>query len=376
MGVVVGIYLLFYTSLFSFSMNNSGTILINPLSPKKTVIGFLPYWLLDKAATDYSKQITTLAYFSLRVDGNGDIQKLLNEQQEEPGWYALESGKLNAFFHGASKNNETLSLTVASGDQEAINALVSDPIAHAKNLIADLKPIMAKYQFSDLNLDIESTQTATPPARLHFTQFVQEVGKELGKNKTLTVEISPTDVIRNNLIDPKAIGQIANNVVLMAYDYHSTSSYVTGPVAPISGAGISSEYDVTSAVEKTLDLIPAIKLTLGIPLYGYGWESLNQIPRSAVIPNTGLAVSNRTAEELLSSCADCSVSLDREANEKFISSYQSDVNDYKTIFYPDISSTQAKINLANKLELNGLALWALGYEGSSILNPLEKYIGK
>jgi spore germination protein YaaH len=375
-GVCLGIYMLFYTSLFSFGAKNSDGILINPLSPKKTVIGFLPYWLLDKAGTDYSKQITTMAYFSLRVDGNGNIQKLLNEQQEEPGWYALDSGKLDSFFNNALNNNLTLSLTVASGDINSINALVSDPVTHAKNLIADIKPLMEKYKFSDLNLDIESTQTATPPARLNFTEFVEAVKNGLKKDETLTVEISPTDVIRNNLIDPKAIGKIADNVVLMAYDYHSTSSFVTGPVAPISGAGISSEYDVASAVEKTLDLVPAIKLSLGIPLYGYGWESLNQAPRSAIIPNTGMAVSNRTAEELLSSCTDCTVKLDSQANEKYISSFDVKINDFKTVFYPDKDSTQAKINLANKLELNGIALWALGYEGNSILDPLEKYTGR
>jgi len=375
-GIGLGIYLLFYTSLFSFGAKNSNGILINPLSPEKIVIGFLPYWLLDKASENYSKNITTLAYFSLRVDGNGNIQKLLNEQQEEPGWYALQSGKLDAFFSNAIKNKQTLSITVASGDMNSINALVSDPVNHAKNLVSDLKSIMEKYGFSDLNLDIESTQTATPPARLHFTQFVQAVRKELNKNQTLTVEISPTDVIRNNLIDPGAVGKIADNVVLMAYDYHSTSSFVTGPVAPIDGAGVSSEYDVASAVEKTLDVIPSIKLILGIPLYGYGWESLTQAPRSAIIPNTGLAVSNRTAEELLSSCTDCSAQLDSQANEKYISTYQSGTSDYKTIFYPDKDSTQAKINLANKLELSGLALWALGYEGNSILNPLEKYVDR
>lgn len=376
LGFCLGVYLLFYTSLFSFGAKNSQAILINPLSPKKTVIGFLPYWLLNKAATDYSKQITTLTYFSLRVDGNGNIQKLLNEQQEEPGWYALKSGKLDPFFDSALKNRQTLSLTVASGDITSIESLVSNPVQNAKNLISDLKPIMEKYQFSDLNLDIEDTQTATPAARLLFTQFVEEVRKDLKKGQTLTVEISPTDVIRNNLIDPKAIGKIADDVVLMAYDYHSTSSFVTGPAAPVSGAGITSEYDVTSAVEKTLAFVPAIKLTLGIPLYGYGWESLSQTPRSAIIPNTGLVVSNRTAEDFLSSCTDCSAQLDSQANEKYISTYQSDVNDYKTIFYPDKVSTQAKISLANKVELNGIALWALGYEGSSILNPLQKYIGK
>ena len=375
-GVILGIYLLFYTSLFSFGAKNSRAILINPLSPKKTVIGFLPYWLLDKANSDYSKQITMLAYFSLRVDGNGNIQKLLNEQQSEPGWYALQSGKLESFFSSALKNNLTLSLTVASGDMDAINALIGNPIANAQNLISDLKPIMEKYQFSDLNLDIESTQTATPAARASFTQFVPAVRKELNNGQTLTVEIGPSDAIKNNLIDPEAIGKIADNVVLMAYDYHSTSSFVTGPVAPVDGAGVTSEYDVTSAVEKTLDLIPAIKLILGIPLYGYGWESLGQAPRSAIIPNTGMVFSNKTAEDLLSSCLDCSVHLDSQANEKYISTFNQDTNDFQTIFYPDKDSTQAKIDLVNKFELNGLALWALGYEGSSILDPLEKYAGR
>jgi spore germination protein YaaH len=71
------------------------------------------------------------------------------------------------------------------------------------------------------------------------------------------------------------MSKIADNIVLMAYDYHSTSSFVTGPVAPLSGAGIMSEYDVTAAVEKTLDLIPPQKLVLGIPLYGYEWETLD-----------------------------------------------------------------------------------------------------
>lgn len=375
-GIFLGTYLLFNTPLFSFGAKNSSAILINPLSAKKTVIGFLPYWLLNKASIDYSKQITILTYFSLRVDGNGNIQKLLNPQQEEPGWHALNSGKLAPFFETALKNNLRLSLTIDSGDVNSINALVSDPINHAKNLVADVKPLMNQYKFSDLNLDIEYTQTASAAARANFTKFIETVKNGLDNNQTLTVEISPTDVIRNNLINPAAIGRIADNVVLMAYDYHSTSSFVTGPVAPLNGAGIISEYDVTSATEKALNFIPAIKLILGIPLYGYEWESINSSPRSAVIPNTGATFSNHSAENLLSTCSNCIVKLDSIANEKYISFFDSDSNDYKTIFYPDANSTQGKIDLANKLEINGLALWALGYEGNSILNPLENYIDK
>ena len=362
--------------IFNFLVPKNTSSIINPLAPKKVVIGFLPYWLLNTAESDYSKYITTLSYFGLRVDQNGNIQKLLNPTQEEPGWNALRSGRLDSFFNNALKNNVSLSLMVASGDINSINGLISQPELHAKNLISDLKPLIEKYKFSDINLDIEYTQSASPAARENFTKFVTEVRKQLANDETLTVEISPTDVIRNNLIDPKAMDKIADNIILMAYDYHSTSSFVTGPVAPLNGAGVMSEYDVTAAIEKSLDLISPQKLVLGIPLYGYEWESLNQTPRSAIIPNTGVVASNKRAEELLSSCASCSATLDKEADENYISYFDQNSKDYHTIFYPDKNSTEAKINFINEFQLKGLALWALGYEGNSILDPLKVYKNK
>lgn len=375
LGVLLGIFLGILVIINFLVLKNNPSI-INPLSPKKIVIGFLPYWLLNTAKSDYSKYITTLSYFGLRVDQNGNIQKLLNPQQEEPGWYALRSGKLDQFFNNALKKNVSLSLMVASGDINSINDLINDPNIHAKNLVSDLKPLIDKYKFSDINLDIEYTQNASPAARNNFTKFVTEVRKELNNNETLTIEISPMDVINNNLIDSKAMSKIADNIVLMAYDYHSTSSFVTGPVAPLSGAGVISEYDVTVAIEKTLDLISPQKLVLGIPLYGYEWETLNRITRSAIIPNTGVVASNRRTEELLYSCSSCSATLDNEANEKYISYFDQNMGDYHMIFYPDMNSTEAKISLANQFQLGGLALWALGYDGNSILNPLTTYKSK
>lgn len=370
--VILGIFLGIIILIKTTAIKNDFYI-INPLMPKKIVIGFLPYWLLNTAQRNYSKYITTLSYFGLRVDQNGNIQKLLTPQQEEPGWYALHSGKLDQFFNNALKNNVSLSLIIASGDIKAINGLITNPVEHAKNLISDLKPIIDKYKFSDINLDIEYTPSASTEASNNFTKFVKEIKKELKNNESLTVEISPVDVIRNNLINPKEIGQIADTIVLMAYDYHSTSSFVTGPVAPLSGAGITSEYDVASAAKNTLDLISPEKLVLGIPLYGYEWETLTQTPRSAIIPDTGVAASNKRAEKFLSLCATCSAALDKEADEKYITYFDQNSLDYHTLFYPDKDSTTAKINFVKKFKLGGLALWAMGYEGNTILIPLTNY---
>lgn len=370
-GIVVGIAI-----IANFYVNKNSSPIINPLAAKKEVIGFLPYWLIGNAKDDYSSYVTTLAYFALRVENDGHIQKLLSEQQEEPGWYSLHSGKVDDIFATASKNKVKLSLVVASGDTGAITGLISNPEKHAENLLADVKPLIERYKFKDLNIDIEYIHTASPDSQKKFAQFISYLKKDLPKNTTLTVEISPTDPIKNNLINPKLISSSSDNIVLMAYDYHSATSYVTGPIAPVGGAGVEAEYDTISAIEKSLASIPSEKLILGIPTYGYQWETLREDPRSAVIPGTGVVASNKRSEELARDCPDCSIKTDSVADEKYITYFDSDLSDYHTVFFPDKESTSAKIKLANKFELGGLALWALGYEGDSALTPLASFVSK
>lgn len=353
---------------------------MNEILPKNTtqhrqVVGFLPYWLLNQAQTDYSQDLTTLTYFALNVNGNGNIVKLINPQQEEPGWNALDSGKLTAFFNNAKKNHIKLSLLISSGDASAINQLMEKPQQHANALIKDVTPIMKQYGFNDLNLDIEYTTHASAAAQMHFTQFVQTVDQELNQQHlgTLTVEISPTDAIQPNLINLQAITPYVNTIILMAYDYHSTASFVTGPVAPVSGAGVDLEYDVTTAVEEALQAIPPNKLILGMPLYGYEWETLNTAIRSAIIPGSGVIASNNRMESFLPDCTTCSTYFDNESQEMYVVYRDSQTGTYHQIYFPDDQSVTADVTLANKENLVGVALWALGYEGDSMLSPLTAY---
>lgn len=339
----------------------------------KVIVGFLPYWLLSRAQTDYSKDITQLVYFSLTIDSDGSIVKLSNPQEKEPGWYALESGKLDPFFNNAKKNNISLSLAVFNGDPESINLLLGNPIPNAKNLVKDITPLMEKYGFSDLNLDIEKADIASEEARLNFTKFVQEVKSGLPKETTLTVDISPTAFIKNYLIDPRAISSLVDYFLIMGYDYHYQNSFVTGPVAPLFGAGTISEFDIQIAVEKALNLIPAKKIILGVPLYGYEWETISDNPRAGVIPGTGMAASNRRVEELLNSCATCSAKFDTIAKESYVVYKDTTTNTYHQIYYPDKQIMSSKISFARQNNLGGIGLWALGYEGKTILDPLEDY---
>ncbi len=368
-GIILGIFITFYTPFKNNSFDFQDII------AKKQVIGFLPYWLVGKAKTDYSSYITTLTYFGLNLGSDGSILKLANEQEEEPGWHALFSGNLDPYLSSAKKNNVSLSLLIFNGDSDSIDQLVSDPIPHAKRLVRDAEPIMKKYGFTDLNLDIESTQQASDEARMHFRQFLQTVKEEVDARKlgTLTVEVSGQDLIKKTLIDPKITGEIADSVVVMAYDFHYIGSYVTGPVAPLGGAGITAEYDTQTAMQKALEVIDSRKLILGVPLYGYEWETIDSNPHSVVLPGSGLTASSSRAQELASYCTTCSAHFDQDAQESYITYQDTDTGTFHQLFYPTAQSTQAKIDFTRNNKLGGLALWALGYESSTILDPLKGY---
>ncbi len=333
---------------------------------KPEIVGFLPYWLIGKADKDYSKYITTLTYFGLTVQSDGTIQKLNNPQEEEPGWTAL---KANAY----QKYNAKQSLLVVSGDDGAIGDMIASPVASANNLIADVAPIMKDKGFTDLNLDIESFMDASESARVNFTLFVRTVTEQIKDQKlgTVTLDLIPISLVKSKLYDAKALSSIVDRIVLMTYDYHYTGSFTAGAVAPLGGAGTTIEYDVETAVKEALKAIPAGKILLGIPLYGYEWETIGSAPESATIPGGSSIASSSRVEDFLNTCATCSAQFDAVAREPYVIYPENGY--FNQIYFENEASVKEKIALAQQYHLGGVALWALGYEDGTMLEPLSAY---
>jgi len=61
------------------------------------------------------------------------------------------------------------------------------------------------------------------------------------------------------------------------------------------------------------------------------------------------------------------------SRESYLIYHNQATNTYHQIFYPDEGAMAAKVELAKKYNIGGVALWALGYEGKTILNPLIEY---
>jgi spore germination protein YaaH len=371
-GLIIGA-LLFLSPFSPVQQDNLKSGILSFNRPK--VIGFLPYWLLGKAQTDYSKYINTLAYFSLTLDTDGKIRKLTNPKEEDPGWTTLKGDKIQPFLKNANRNNQNLSLLVFNADEDDIGQLISNPEQHAQNLVADVAPIMKQHGFKDLNLDVESFKVASESARANMTTFIKEVNDEMDKKNlgTLTIDISPTAFIKKYLINPKEVEPFIDYMVIMAYDYHYIGSSVTGPVAPLRGATESAEFDTDSGIKEALKIVPAKKLILGIPFYGYEWETLKDYPRTATIPSSGLTASTQRIAELMQNCSTCSAKLDPSAEENYIIYKDTETNSYHHLFFLDPKTLEKRLEYAKELDLGGVAFWALGYENFELLEPLKAY---
>jgi spore germination protein len=342
---------------------------------KPEVIGFLPYWLVTKADQDYSRYLTQISYFGLEIGPDAKVVQKVNAKEEEPGWTKLRSTSLQDFFKDPKVKGVEKSLLVHNATEDQIKALIQEPEKHADTLISEVAPLMKQYQFTDLNLDIESFRKASPSAQAQFTSFVHRLHDHLQNEKlgTLTIDIPNTSFFKEVIIDPVQIEPYVDKAIIMAYDYHYRGSMEAGPVAPVGGGGEVRDFDITQTIQEATKAFPAEKVVLGIPLYGYEWETITPAIGAAVIPGTGVTATGKRAQEKLLNCEHCQIGVEETGKEPFIIFQDQATSSAHQVFYEDKEAMRQKLKLAEDYKLGGVALWALGYEDQELLEPLAQY---
>jgi spore germination protein len=138
--------------------------------------------------------------------------------------------------------------------------------AVARRQVAEIVALVESEHYAGIDLDYENLQAADRQA---FTAFVIGLARALhARGKILSVALfaKASDAgyaPRNVAQDYAAIGRAADQVRLMGYDYHWDTS-PPGPVAPI--------YWIRDVIGYAKTQIPASKIILGIPEYGYDWS--------------------------------------------------------------------------------------------------------
>lgn len=330
-----------------------------PTSTGKVVYGFVPYWNITK--TTLRPELTHLSYFSLSIAADGS----LDQDTSEPGFQRLQSDEFLELATQMTNSNRHVELTLTQFLADDIESFLASPTAQAR-FMEELDAVLLAYPFTGVNIDIEHPSDPSPATRQRLTLFIQQLHQHLETKYDriqLSIDMYASASTSNNIWDVAAIGREVDYIVIMAYDFHRRSSPQAGPVAPLFGGKQNWEMDISQQLQAFLAQVPGQKLLLGVPFYGYEWQTVSGDAQANTYPDTGSTASYTRVQELIRRKEE--LQLEEKWNEAALSPYLSYTEDGETfvVYYENSRSLSYKLDFVNQLDLGGIAIWALGYEG-------------
>jgi spore germination protein YaaH len=330
--------------------------------PLTEVIGFLPYWKLTEARIPFEK-VKTIAFFGVTVDKNGRIAKMDQDGNEDPGWGKFKSKEFDNLLTNTHQSGVKVHLVLRLMNNNDIIAVINNPLAR-QNTRENIVSLVREKNLDGINIDIEYQGVPDPSTIKNFTVFIKEFQEFLSRSQSktsLTLDVQADSVVKTRLFELEKLHPYLNFIIIMGYDFFRSASTNSGPVAPLTGKEIFG-YDVTKAVTDFVKTVPPEKLILGIPFYGYEWETETAKPGSKTIPNTGaLATYGRVQKIIIDK--HLVPKLDEVSQEPYLIFEEQGA--LHQIFFEDENSLTKKISLVKKSGIAGIAIWALGYEGDS-----------
>lgn len=313
-----------------------------PLQPHE-VFGFAPYWTLPQSGGFDVGSLTTLAYFGVDVNPDGSVAAA------GPGRIGLDSQELVNLVNRAHTARDRVVLTAKTFDQGALHQLATDPSA-ATTLVAALVPLIQSKSLDGANLDFEGNGGAD---RSGFADFVRRVADGLhAVNPHWQVTVDTYASSANDpggWFDVPAIAPAIDAFFVMAYDMYDASRAT--PNSPLGGYG----HNVEGALGSYSAAVGGGKVILGLPFYGYNWQTANDTPNApAHGPPTPMSYSQIKAQVK-------DVYWDPVGNVPW-SAYED--GGWHEVYYDDPTSLGLKARAASGHRVLGVGIWALGMDGN------------
>ncbi|WP_317366322.1 glycosyl hydrolase family 18 protein [uncultured Tyzzerella sp.] len=226
---------------------------------------------------------------------------------------------------------------------ELSNKILND--INSQNVLIDniLKNIKEKGYFG-LDIDFEYI---FPEDKDSYVAFIDNITTKLNKEGyPVIVSLAPkTSSTQPGLLyeahDYKSIGNIANAVLLMTYEW----GYTYGP--PMAVAPINKVKDV---LDYAITVIPNNKIFMGIPNYGYDWTLPYEkgISKAKSIGNVeAINIAREKGSEIL---------FDETSQAPYFYYYDED-NKEHIVWFEDARSIYTKVTTAFKYGFPGISYW-------------------
>jgi hypothetical protein len=309
------------------------------------IFGYAPYWTLPQSSGFDVQDLTTLAYFSVGVNGDGTLQ------ESGAGWNGYESQDLANLVTRSHAAGDRVVLTVTDFSQASLNAITSSPTA-AATLSATLIAAVSAKNLDGVNFDFEGQGSAD---RNGLTTLITQVSNALhAANPHWQVTMATyasAAADSGGFYDVAALAPALDGFFVMAYDMNSQTT--PSATAPLVGGG----YNDTEALQQFTAVVPPQKVILGVPYYGYDWPT-----------TTGASGAAATGGE--SPLSDSVIAASGHptywdpTTQTAWTSYQVGTQWHET-YFDDPTSLALKAQLADSFHIAGVGIWALGMDGNN-----------
>lgn len=241
-----------------------------------------------------------------------------------------------------------LTLTPSDNSGTFNNELVS-AVSQNKDvqnrLIEELLSTVKEKQYVGVDVDFEYIKAED---RVGFADFVAELTRRMNAEDffvsvALAPKVSSEQVgLLYEGVDYRLLGEAANSVLLMTYEWGYTYSEPMA-VAPVNKVREVLDFAVTQ--------IPEYKIDMGIPNYGYDWT----LP---FVKGESKARSIGNVEAIQIAAANNAViQFDEVAQTPFFI-YTRDGVDHE-VWFEDVRSIKAKLELVKEYDFRGVGYWQL-----------------
>lgn len=204
--------------------------------------------------------------------------------------------------------------------------------------------------FDGVTIDFE--QFYSQDIKQPYVTFLKELKAALkAAGKRLNVAVQPTTYFKG--YDYKAIGSVADHVILMAHDYGAKHLTDDEKALGITNTPMTPIKEVYKTLVEATNTISKDKIALQISYGSTQW----QVQNNQVLNNMGYTPSTAQIQTRLNTPG-TTVYFDEIAQNTY-ATYVTD-GTKNIIWYEDERSIEAKIDLAKLLGINNVSYWRLG----------------
>ncbi|RWZ60379.1 peptidoglycan hydrolase [Halobacillus fulvus] len=284
-----------------------------------------------------------------------------------PTWFTLSdpSGEIDSFASedyvtSAHQNGDQVWALFSNDFDPELTNQVLPFYEKRKRMIQQLLDFAKDYQLDGINVDFENVYLDDGP---YFTQFIREF-TTLAHKQDLVISVDITFPSGSDqwseFYDRESLAELADYLIVMAYDEHWATSPVAGSVASLPW--------VEQNVQRLLEEVPSDHLLLGIPFYTRLWEE--QVNGGEL---TSRALSMEEAERWIEENG-AQTEFDDSTGQTFVSVEKA--NTLYKMWLENPISIGARLDIMETYDLAGVASWSQSFANDQAFRTIEERLNE